>query len=92
MDVGQQQRGIYAPSTSRDLGHGVVAAGKMVSRALITTANLLTFSFFLPRRQPWEHFIPVRPDFSDLLDKLEWCERHLDVCQAVSKRASEYIR
>jgi len=43
-------------------------------------------------QQPWEHFIPVRPNFSDLLDKVEWCERHLDICHAVSKRASEYIR
>ena len=31
MDVGQQQRGFYAPSTGRDLGHGVVIAGIFVS-------------------------------------------------------------
>ena len=50
------------------------------------------FSPLSSPEQPWEHFIPVRSDFSDLLDKVEWCERHLDVCHAVSKRASEYIR
>ena len=30
MDVGQQQRSFYAPSTGRDLGHGVVTAGMFV--------------------------------------------------------------
>jgi len=31
VDVGQQQRSFNAPSTSRDLGHGVAAAGIYVS-------------------------------------------------------------
>lgn len=33
---------------------------------------------------PWRHYVPVKPDMSDLLDKLEWCRGHLDECEAMA--------
>jgi len=34
--------------------------------------------------QPWQHYIPVAADLSDLVDKLEWCQRHSADCRTVA--------
>jgi hypothetical protein len=36
--------------------------------------------------------VPLQPDFSDLLEKMDWCEGHLDECEAIAKRATAYVR
>lgn len=42
--------------------------------------------------QPWVHYVPIRPDASDLMEKVEQCEKDLPRCEAIAKRATEYIR
>lgn len=42
--------------------------------------------------QAWVHYIPLLPDFSDLLEKVEFCEAQLHICQSVSRHATEYMR
>jgi hypothetical protein len=41
--------------------------------------------------QPWEHYVPVRHDFHDLPDKVEWALNHPDQCLSISKQAKKYI-
>lgn len=40
--------------------------------------------------RPYEHFIPVKADLSDLVEKVEWCMRHDSECEAVSRNAFEF--
>jgi hypothetical protein len=35
--------------------------------------------------RPWEHFIPVAADLSDLVEKIAWCRRHPAECRAVAR-------
>jgi len=37
--------------------------------------------FFDCHFRAWEHYVPIRSDFSDLLEKVDWCERHPEECQ-----------
>jgi hypothetical protein len=37
--------------------------------------------FFDCHFRPWEHYVPIRPDFSDIVEKIEWCESHPEECQ-----------
>lgn len=48
--------------------------------------NILHFKL-----QPWEHYIPIKDDGSDLGDKLAWCKSNDKECKKVSDRASEYM-
>jgi len=41
--------------------------------------------------QPWEHYVPVRHDFHDLPDKVEWALNHPDQCLTISKQAKQYM-
>lgn len=37
--------------------------------------------------KPWEHYIPIAPDLSDLLDKYTWCERNKSECERIMSNA-----
>lgn len=41
--------------------------------------------------QPWVHYLPLKLDFSDLLEKMDWCEAHLSECAAVARRATQFV-
>jgi hypothetical protein len=40
----------------------------------------------------WEHYVPLEADFSDLVEKIEWCRRHNQRCRRISAAASELMR
>lgn len=40
---------------------------------------------------PFTHFIPLKDDFSDLEDKLQWAMNHLDKCEQIAKNATDYM-
>jgi hypothetical protein len=43
------------------------------------------------RLVPWVHYVPVRQDFTDLREKLEWCRTHPRKCQEIIKAANDYM-
>jgi hypothetical protein len=38
----------------------------------------------------WEHYVPIKPDLSDLAEKIEWCRVHDREAEAVGKRGQEF--
>ena len=40
---------------------------------------------------PFVHFIPLKDDFSDLLQQLEWARNHDQECQIISRQARHYM-
>ncbi|KAJ7336327.1 hypothetical protein DFH08DRAFT_965208 [Mycena albidolilacea] len=46
-------------------------------------SGLLVFKYFNDWLRPFEHYIPVLPDLSDLVKKLEWVVAHEDQARAV---------
>ena len=34
------------------------------------------YEHFYSQLRPWEHYIPVRADLGDLLDKITWARQH----------------
>lgn len=40
---------------------------------------------------PWEHYVPVLDDASDLDEKLSWCRNNQNQCLAIIQRANQYI-
>jgi hypothetical protein len=48
--------------------------------------------YVINQLHPFEHFIPVKPDLSDLLEKLEWAEQHDDEARKIAGQAVEYAK
>ena len=42
--------------------------------------------------EPWVHYVPVRADLEDLMEKLEWAESHPQEAQQISENATELMR
>jgi len=40
---------------------------------------------------PFVHYIPVAPDYSNLLKMIRWAEEHQHACQVISKRATDFM-
>lgn len=38
---------------------------------------------------PWQHFVPVKPDLSDLIEKINWCFSHNEECAAIAKTGQQ---
>lgn len=41
---------------------------------------------------PFEHYIPVKEDLSDLTEMLDWAEQHPEECMHIAKNAQEYAK
>lgn len=41
--------------------------------------------------RPYIHYIPIADNFSDLEEKIEWCNKNQDKCIDIIKNAKEYI-
>lgn len=51
------------------------------------TTSWLLESFLVP----FEHFVPVASDYSDVDEKIRWCEDHLDEAKLISERATLFV-
>lgn len=41
--------------------------------------------------EPWKHYVPVRTDFKDLLEKVEWADAHPTECLRILANAHAFI-
>lgn len=62
-------------------------AWKMMSGSTVLSLDSIWTSFFSDQFLPWEHFIPIANDCSDLAEKLRWCRDNDTECQAIAARA-----
>jgi len=42
--------------------------------------------------KPWEHYIPIKPDFSDLSTKVDWAVQNDAEAERISKAGQEYVQ
>jgi len=47
--------------------------------------------FFDCHFRPWEHYVPIKPDFSDIPEKIDWCEAHPHECQRMIELRHEVV-
>lgn len=55
-------------------------AWKLNSGSVIFKSDSSWKQWFYHEFLPWKHFIPIKDDFSDIPEKLLWCENHIDEC------------
>lgn len=40
---------------------------------------------------PYEHYVPVREDMTNLIDQIKWCREHDDECQRIAQNAYQFF-
>lgn len=48
--------------------------------------------FFFEFLKEWEHYIPVKQDLSDLIEKTTWCIEHMDEAKQIADRAYQFSK
>jgi hypothetical protein len=48
--------------------------------------------WYYDRIRPFEHYVPVRPDMSDLLEKIEWVRSHDKEAQEIARNGQAFAR
>lgn len=41
---------------------------------------------------PWVHFIPLKPDARDLLEKYHWCHAYSEAVEKIIDNANDYMK
>ncbi|NP_078770.1 hypothetical protein LCDV1gp110 [Lymphocystis disease virus 1] len=66
---------------SRELTYGAVVL-------LPETAYDLWFMTYL---KPWIHYVPIKHDCSDLIEKITWCIKHDNKCKIIMENALNFV-
>ena len=48
--------------------------------------------WYYDRIRPWEHFVPVRSDMSDLIEKIEWARSHDSEARQIAENGQAFAR
>lgn len=67
-------------------------AWKLMSGSVVLSPGSRWETFFTRQFEPWEHFVPVAADFSDLGERLDWCRGNDAECRAIAERAGRRAR
>lgn len=74
---------------------GHVSAFRLTRNLKSGSAVLLVGSewdlWYFDKLKAWEHYIPVKKDLSDLIDKINWCKKNDDKVYDITIRANRFI-
>lgn len=63
---------------------------EMFSMSVILKVNSDWIEHFYCDLIPWEHYIPIKSDLSDLIQIIEWCRNNDEICYNIAKNAYNY--
>ncbi|KAF7332489.1 CAP10 domain-containing protein [Mycena kentingensis (nom. inval.)] len=64
--------------------------GLLTSGSLVFKSTLFT-EYFDGWLRPFEHYLPVRPDLSDLVERIEWARANDDEARRIQKAGKEFV-
>jgi hypothetical protein len=72
-----------------------VASGlkwQLYSRSVVLMAPPTRMSYALEHLlEPWVHYVPLRPDYLDIVEKVDWVLQHDEEARQVSERATQFM-
>ena len=50
------------------------------------------YEHFYHRLQPWVHYVPVKRDISDILERLQWAGQHNEKAKEMARNAAQFVQ
>ena len=67
-------------------------AWKMNSGSVIFKVDAPWVQWFYSEYLPYEHYIPIKDDMSDLQEKYRWCEEHQEECEKIVENSKRLFQ
>jgi hypothetical protein len=64
---------------------------KLYSGSVVLKQESIWKQWYYDKLKAWEHYIPIKNDFSDLDEIIEWCIRNDDKCEKIAANAKNFI-
>jgi hypothetical protein len=64
---------------------------KMYSGSVLLKTKSKWKQWYYHKLEPWVHYVPVKDDFSDLNDKIEWCLHNERECIKITENAKRFV-
>ncbi len=59
-------------------------------KSLILLQESEFYMWFSDKIKPYEHFIPIKKDLSNLIEQIEWCKTHDDECKKIVQNGYDF--
>lgn len=63
---------------------------KLLSGSLVFKQESPDIMYFYPELIAWEHYVPVKNDLSDLVEKIQWAKKHDGKAREMAGKAREF--
>lgn len=74
---------------------GTVAAYRfpylLAGNAVVFKQESPFYEHFYKQLKPMQHFIPIKRDLSDLVDRLQWAQKNDEYVRNISKQAQQFV-
>jgi len=67
-------------------------AWKLNSGSVILKVDSGWNQWFFDKYKPWEHYVPVKDDMSDLQQQFDWCKNHQAECEQMVRRCKQLFQ
>jgi len=71
---------------------GANRAGQQPCSAVVLKPWAAGYPFYYRALHKWEHYVPLRPDLSDLPERVRWLQAHDAEAEAIGRRAAAFAR
>lgn len=75
---------------------GNIAAFRLTLELAYNSVILLVQSpyyiWYQPLLKPWVHYVPVKNDLSDLMDKIDWCKKNDNKCKEIANNSYTFYK
>ncbi|KAF7709241.1 protein O-glucosyltransferase 2 [Silurus meridionalis] len=75
---------------------GTVAAYRMpyllAGDSVVLKQDSTYYEHFYSQLQPWVHYIPIKADLSDVLEKIQWAKEHDEEARKIAQAGQQFAR
>lgn len=65
---------------------------RLLSNSVVFKQETGTSQWFYDALKPFEHYIPLRKDMGDVMERIEWARKHDEECKRISRNARHFVR
>ena len=75
---------------------GYVAAWRLIAElnmhSVILKQESSTYEYYYTLLRPWVHYVPIKRDLSDLIEKVSWCKNNDASCKQIASNANDFAK